>query len=76
MGIGGISPLFLTSALSGGEWSASRFSRFTPEERALGNHWIGNRVETRGGLKAAEKRKISCRESNPTVKPVTRLYTD
>jgi hypothetical protein len=29
---------FLTSALDGGEWSASRPSRFTPRERAP---WIG-----------------------------------
>jgi hypothetical protein len=30
----------LTSALDGGEWSASRPGRFTPEERALGTRWI------------------------------------
>jgi hypothetical protein len=29
---------FLTSALDGGEWSASRFSRFSP-----GTHWIKKR---------------------------------
>jgi hypothetical protein len=29
---------FLTSALDGGEWSASRPVRFTPRERALGTH--------------------------------------
>jgi hypothetical protein len=28
--------IFLTSALAGGEWSASRPGRFTPGERALG----------------------------------------
>jgi hypothetical protein len=28
--------LFLTSALDGGEWSASRTGRFTPGEMALG----------------------------------------
>jgi len=28
--------LFLTSALDGGEWSASRAGRFTPGEMALG----------------------------------------
>jgi hypothetical protein len=31
-GSGGISPPFLTSALDGGEWSASRPCRFTPGE--------------------------------------------
>jgi hypothetical protein len=33
--------IFLTSALAGGEWSASRPCRFTPGERAPGTHWIG-----------------------------------
>jgi len=32
---------FLTSALDGGEWSASRSGRFIPTERAAGTHWIG-----------------------------------
>jgi hypothetical protein len=31
----------LTSALDGGEWSASRPGHFTPTERAPGTHWIG-----------------------------------
>jgi hypothetical protein len=35
----------LTSTLEGGEWSASRRGRFTPRERAPGNHWIGDFVE-------------------------------
>jgi hypothetical protein len=34
----------LTSALDGGEWSASRSGRFTPRERAPGTHWIGGWV--------------------------------
>jgi hypothetical protein len=34
----------LTSALDGGEWSASRSGRFTPRERASGTHWIGGWV--------------------------------
>jgi hypothetical protein len=33
--------VFLTSALVGDEWSASRSGRFTPGERAPGTHWIG-----------------------------------
>jgi hypothetical protein len=34
--------VFLTSALFGGEWSASRPGRFSPEERSPGTHWIGD----------------------------------
>jgi hypothetical protein len=37
----------LTSALDGGEWSASRPGRFTPRERASGTHWIGGWVGPR-----------------------------
>jgi hypothetical protein len=43
----------LTSALAGGEWSASRPGRYT-----LGIHWIGGWVGSRTGLDAAEKRKF------------------
>jgi hypothetical protein len=36
LGSGGIAPPFLTSALDGGEWSASRADRFTPgKERSV-----------------------------------------
>jgi hypothetical protein len=38
---GGSSTHSLTSALHGGEWSASCPGRFTPRERASGSHWIG-----------------------------------
>jgi len=31
---------FLTSALDGGEWLASRFGYFTPTEKAHVTHWI------------------------------------
>jgi hypothetical protein len=40
----------LTSALAGGEWSASRPGRFTPGERAPGTHWIGGWVDPSAGL--------------------------
>jgi hypothetical protein len=57
----------LTSALDGGEWSASRPGRFTPRERASGTHWKGGWVGLRAVLDAVVKRKIpsTLRESNP-----------
>jgi hypothetical protein len=71
----------LTSALDGGEWSASRPGRFTPGERAPGTHWIGGWVGRRAVLDAVVKRKIPSprRESNPRtpiVQPVAQRYTD
>jgi hypothetical protein len=45
----------LTSALDGGEWSASRPSCFIPGERAPGIHWLGGWVDPRAGLDAAVK---------------------
>jgi hypothetical protein len=67
----------LTSALDGGEWSASRPGRFTRKGRDPGTHWIGGRAV----LDAVVKRKIHSprRESNPRppfVQPVTQRYTD
>jgi hypothetical protein len=50
--------IFLTSALVGGEWSASRPGRFTPGERAPGTHRIGGWVGPRTGLDDMEKRKF------------------
>jgi hypothetical protein len=50
--------IFFTSALVGGECSASRPGRFTPGERALGTHWIGSWVNPRAGLDDVEKRKF------------------
>jgi hypothetical protein len=50
--------IFLTSALVGGEWSASSPGRFTPGERAPGAHWIGGFVGPRAGLDDTEKRKF------------------
>jgi hypothetical protein len=59
--------IFLTSALDGGQWSASRPGRFTLGERAPGTHWVGGWVGTRAVLDAVVKRKIPSprRESNP-----------
>jgi hypothetical protein len=47
--------IFLTSALAGSEWSASRPGRFTPEERAPGTYWIGGWVDPKAGLHDVEK---------------------
>jgi hypothetical protein len=74
-GSGGRSTQSLTSALDGGEWSASRPGRFTPRERAPGIHCIGDWVGPRTVLDAVVKRKIPSprRESNP---PVAQRCTD
>jgi hypothetical protein len=71
----------LTSALDGGEWSASRPGRFTPKERTPGTHWVGGWVGPRAVLDAVVKRKFPSlhRESNPRtpiVQPVAQRYTD
>jgi hypothetical protein len=50
--------LFLTSALFGGEWSASRPGCFAPGERIPDTHWIGRWVGPRAGLDDVEGRKI------------------
>jgi hypothetical protein len=47
--------VFLTSALVGGEWSASRPGRFILGERAPGTGWIGAGVGRRAGLDDMEK---------------------
>jgi hypothetical protein len=67
MGNGGIAPTFLTSALDGDKWSATRPRCITPGERARGTHWIGGWVGPRAGLDAVGMRKYSfpCQESNP-----------
>jgi hypothetical protein len=73
--------VFLTSALVGGEWSASRSCRFTPGERAPATHWIVGWVGPRAGLDAVEKKKNVWpywdSNSDPSVvKLVTSRYTD
>jgi hypothetical protein len=50
--------VFMTSALSGGEYSASRPGRFIPGERAPSTHWIGGWVNPRAGLDDVERRKF------------------
>jgi hypothetical protein len=50
--------IFLTSALVGGECSASRPCRSTSRERARSTHCIGGWVGPRAGLDDVEKRKF------------------
>jgi hypothetical protein len=49
---------FLTSALIGGEWSASRPGHSISGERAPGTHWIGDWVGHKAGMDTVEKRKL------------------
>jgi hypothetical protein len=49
---------FLTSALVGGERSASLPCLVTPEERAPGTQWIGGCVDLRAGLDNVKKTKF------------------
>jgi hypothetical protein len=49
--------IFLASALTGGEWSASRPCRSAPGERAPVTHWRGGWVDPRAGLDDMERRK-------------------
>jgi hypothetical protein len=50
--------IFLTLALAGSKWSASRPSRFILRERAPGIYWIGGWVDPRASLDDMEKRKF------------------
>jgi hypothetical protein len=65
---GGIAPPFLTSAIDGGEWSASLPRCFTPGERVQGAQCIAGWADSRAGTDAIEYRKIysPCLESNPS----------
>jgi hypothetical protein len=57
-GSGGIAQIFLTSALDGGDWPASRHDCFTSREVVSGTHWIGGWLGLRVDLDAVEKREI------------------
>jgi hypothetical protein len=46
--------VFLTSALVGSDWKASRPGRFNPGERAPGTNWIGVWVGPGTGLDDVE----------------------
>jgi hypothetical protein len=51
---------FLTSAIDGGECSASPPEPFIPGIRALGTHRMGDRVGPRAGLNDLKQRESSC----------------
>jgi hypothetical protein len=48
------STFFLTLALVGSAWSASRLGCFTPGERASSTFWMGDWVDPRAGLDDVE----------------------
>jgi hypothetical protein len=60
---------YLTSALEGGKWSASRPGGALPPRKGppVSIHWIGGWVGPRVGLDVGARRKILClcRGSNP-----------
>jgi hypothetical protein len=60
---GGIAPPFLTSALVGSEWSASRTDRFILGDRSPGTHCIGSWAGPRNGLDAVENPRRYYRRS-------------
>jgi hypothetical protein len=72
--------VFLTLALVGGEWSASRFGRFNPGERAY--HYPLERML--GGPHSRSTRHgevkllvpTGTRTPTPWFQPITSLYTD
>jgi hypothetical protein len=67
--------VFLTSALVGGEWSASRPGRFSPGERALRTQWVGGWVGLRAILDGVEKRQfltLPGLERRPLCRPARR----
>jgi hypothetical protein len=72
--------VFFTSALVGGERSASRPGLFTPGERAPGTHLIGGWVGPRAGLDDVEERKFltlpGLELRSLLVQPVASRYTD
>jgi hypothetical protein len=63
--------IFLTSALVGGEWSASLPGRFIPKEGTPVTHCIGGWMETTVGLDDLEKRKFLTRPA-PELRPLVR----
>jgi hypothetical protein len=65
---------FLTLVLDVGEWSSSRPSHFTPQERAPGTHWVN--PKRRYGHSGEEKNPNPWRDSNPGSPTQPSHYTD
>jgi hypothetical protein len=65
-GVDVLTHVFLTSALVGDEWSASRPDRLTPGERVPRTHWTGGWVDLRAGLDDMEKILDPTGTRNPT----------
>jgi hypothetical protein len=61
--------IVLTSALDGGEWSASRPCRFTPGERAPGTHSIACWVDPRLALEKRKFLTLPGLEGRPLCRP-------
>jgi hypothetical protein len=74
-GSGGIAPPFLTSALDGGEWSASRPGWCTPREKGAGTHWIGAgwAPEQVWTLWSREKSLVPAGNQTPAIQPIAIL---
>jgi hypothetical protein len=68
---------FLTSALNGGEWSASRPGRALPAGNDSRSHWIEGWVGLRAGLTQGLKERsfVSAGDRTPVVHSVVRHYT-
>jgi hypothetical protein len=72
---------FLTSALDGGEWSASRPDRALPRRKTAGTHCTGGWVGLRAGLDTEVTGKFLCpcrgpNPDSPVVQSMVRHYTD
>jgi hypothetical protein len=66
---------FLTSALDGGEWSASRHGRYNPRERAS-RYLLYRRLagpQSRSGRYGEEKNLVPAGIETPAVKSVAQL---
>jgi hypothetical protein len=76
-GLEGVATPYLTSALDGGEWLASRLGRFTPRNSLWYplNRRLGG-PQNRSGRYGLEKNLMPARSRIPAVQPAARLCTD
>jgi len=70
--------VFLTLALDGGKWSASRPGRFNFRKNPTRTYWIESSVHPRAGLDAVPKRRdpCPCRESKSGRPACSSVNTD